>query len=99
MQLSKAQQDKAAAEAARRKKGEAAKARAAEEARQKAAEAAAAAKDPAGEMDGRMLSALITGARRSGWATNTRSAFHHSCHVVVSVPCGPGKALHGTAWK
>ncbi|KAL4421400.1 hypothetical protein ABPG75_010691 [Micractinium tetrahymenae] len=64
-QLSKAQQDKAAAEAARKKKGEAAKARADEAARQKAAEAAAAAKDQSGEMDGRMLSALITGVRRA----------------------------------
>ncbi len=62
-QLSKAQQDKAAAEAARKKKGEAAKARAAEAARQKAVEAAAAGKDQTGEMDGRMLSALITGRR------------------------------------
>lgn len=65
-QLSKAQQDKAAAEAARKKKGEAAKARAAEAARQKAVEAAAAGKDQTGEMDGRMLSALITGGHCAG---------------------------------
>jgi ribosome biogenesis protein MAK21 len=65
-QLAKAQADKAAEAAAKRKKGEAAKARAAEEARQKAAAAAAASSQQgSGEMDGRMLSALITGVRRA----------------------------------
>lgn len=66
-QLSKQQADKAAAEAARKKKGEAAKAKAAEAARAAAAEAAG--NDASGEMDGRMLSALITGAgpRGLGW--------------------------------
>lgn len=65
-QLAKAQADKAAEAAAKRKKGEAAKARAAEEARQKAAAAAAASSQQgSGEMDSRMLSALITGVRRA----------------------------------
>ncbi|KAI7841479.1 hypothetical protein COHA_004873 [Chlorella ohadii] len=65
-QLAKAQADKAAEAAAKRKKGEAAKARAAEEARQKAAAAAAATgQQGSGEMDSRMLSALITGVRRA----------------------------------
>ncbi|EFN54473.1 hypothetical protein CHLNCDRAFT_52919 [Chlorella variabilis] len=61
--LAKQAQDKAATEAAKKKKGEAAKARAAEKAR--AAAEAAATVDQSGEMDGRMLAALITGVRRA----------------------------------
>ncbi|KAI3423892.1 hypothetical protein D9Q98_009726 [Chlorella vulgaris] len=62
-QLNKAQQDKAADAAAKKKRGEAAKAKAADAARLEA-EAASKA-DTSGEMDGRMLSALITGVRRA----------------------------------
>lgn len=62
-QLNKAQQDKAADAAAKKKRGEAAKAKAADAARLEA-EAASKA-DTSGEMDGRMLSALITGERFS----------------------------------
>jgi hypothetical protein len=61
LQLAKQQQDKAADAAAKKKRGEAAKAKAADAARAKAVAAADGA-EHSGEMDGRMLSALITGA-------------------------------------
>ena len=75
LQLAKQQQDKAADAAAKKKRGEAAKAKAADAARAKAVAVADGA-EHSGEMDGRMLSALITG----------------ECHAVPAAPAAAAVA-------